>query len=126
MTAATLMRWRRVPGIHSRHGEPDSLLLSYHGIPQRYADEGDDYPQRCRDTTRELVSALGLPPEKVMMTFQSRFGPRTPAHAVYRRNVKNAGGEEGARHIQVMCPGFAADCLETLEEYSGAKPGNLP
>lgn len=50
------------------------LLLSYHGIPQRYADEGDDYPQRCRDTTRELVSALGLPPEKVMMTFQSRFG----------------------------------------------------
>lgn len=56
------------------HGEPDLLLLSYHGIPQRYANQGDDYPQRCRDTTRELVSALGLPPERVMMTFQSRFG----------------------------------------------------
>ncbi len=56
------------------HGEPDLLLLSYHGIPQRYASGGDDYPQRCRDTTRELVSALGLPPERVMMTFQSRFG----------------------------------------------------
>jgi ferrochelatase len=41
--------------------EPDLLLLSYHGIPQRYANQGDDYPQRCRDTTRELVSALGLP-----------------------------------------------------------------
>lgn len=41
------------------HGEPDLLLLSYHGIPQRYANRGDDYPQRCRDTTRELVSALG-------------------------------------------------------------------
>ncbi|MBA1463453.1 ferrochelatase, partial [Klebsiella pneumoniae] len=56
------------------HGEPDVLLLSYHGIPQRYAHEGDDYPQRCRVTTRELVSVLGLPPERVMMTFQSRFG----------------------------------------------------
>ena len=52
-----------------KHGEPDLLLLSYHGIPQRFANEGDDYPQRCRDTTRELVSALGLPREKVMMTF---------------------------------------------------------
>ncbi len=58
----------------AKHGEPDLLLLSYHGIPQRYADEGDDYPQRCRTTTRELASALGMAPEKVMMTFQSRFG----------------------------------------------------
>ena len=55
------------------HGEPDLLLLSYHGI-RSAMPTGDDYPQRCRDTTRELVSALGLPPERVMMTFQSRFG----------------------------------------------------
>ncbi len=77
----------------AQHGEPDLLLLSYHGIPQRYADEGDDYPQRCRDTTRELVSALGLPPEKVMMTFQSRFG-REPWLTPYTdETLKNAGGE---------------------------------
>ena len=101
----------------AQHGEPDLLLLSYHGIPQRYADEGDDYPQRCRDTTRELVSALGLPPEKVMMTFQSRFG-REPWLTPYTDETLKMLAEKGTRHIQVMCPGFAADCLETLEEIA--------
>lgn len=101
----------------TQHGEPDLLLLSYHGIPQRYADEGDDYPQRCRDTTRELVSALGLPPEKVMMTFQSRFG-REPWLTPYTDETLKMLAEKGTRHIQVMCPGFAADCLETLEEIA--------
>lgn len=101
----------------AQHGEPDLLLLSYHGIPQRYVDEGDDYPQRCRDTTRELVSALGLPPEKVMMTFQSRFG-REPWLTPYTDETLKMLAEKGTRHIQVMCPGFAADCLETLEEIA--------
>ena len=101
----------------AQHGEPDLLLLSYHGIPQRYADEGDDYPQRCRDKTRELVSALGLPPEKVMMTFQSRFG-REPWLTPYTDETLKMLAEKGTRHIQVMCPGFAADCLETLEEIA--------
>ena len=101
----------------AQHGEPDLLLLSYHGIPQRYADEGDDYPQRCRDTTRELVSALGLAPEKVMMTFQSRFG-REPWLTPYTDETLKMLGEKGTGHIQVMCPGFAADCLETLEEIA--------
>lgn len=101
----------------AQHSEPDLLLLSYHGIPQRYADEGDDYPQRCRDTTRELVSALGLPPEKVMMTFQSRFG-REPWLTPYTDETLKMLAEKGTRHIQVMCPGFAADCLETLEEIA--------
>ncbi len=96
------------------HGEPDLLLLSYHGIPQRYANQGDDYPQRCRDTTRELVSALGLPPERVMMTFQSRFG-REPWLTPYTDETLKMLGEKGTKHIQVLCPGFAADCLETLD-----------
>ena len=99
------------------HGEPDLLLLSYHGIPQRYANQGDDYPQRCRDTTRELVSALGLPPERVMMTFQSRFG-REPWLTPYTDETLKMLGENGTKHIQVLCPGFAADCLETLEEIA--------
>ncbi|STW71144.1 ferrochelatase [Klebsiella pneumoniae] len=97
--------------------EPDLLLLSYHGIPQRYANQGDDYPQRCRDTTRELVSALGLPPERVMMTFQSRFG-REPWLTPYTDETLKMLGEKGTKHIQVLCPGFAADCLETLEEIA--------
>lgn len=99
------------------HGEPDLLLLSYHGIPQRYANQGDDYPQRCRDTTRELVSALGLLPERVMMTFQSRFG-REPWLTPYTDETLKMLGEKGTKHIQVLCPGFAADCLETLEEIA--------
>ncbi|HEE4945871.1 TPA: ferrochelatase [Klebsiella pneumoniae] len=99
------------------NGEPDLLLLSYHGIPQRYANQGDDYPQRCRDTTRELVSALGLPPERVMMTFQSRFG-REPWLTPYTDETLKMLGEKGTKHIQVLCPGFAADCLETLEEIA--------
>ena len=99
------------------HGEPDLLLLSYHGIPQRYANQGDDYPQRCRDTTRELVSALGLPPERVMMTFQSRFG-REPWLTPYTDETLKMLGEKGTKHVQVICPGFSADCLETLEEIA--------
>ncbi|XXD10891.1 ferrochelatase [Klebsiella sp. R445] len=99
------------------HGEPDVLLLSYHGIPQRFAHEGDDYPQRCRDTTRELVSALGLSPDRAMMTFQSRFG-REPWLTPYTDETLKMLGEKGVKHIQVICPGFSADCLETLEEIA--------
>lgn len=101
----------------AEHGEPDLLLLSYHGIPQRYAREGDDYPQRCRTTTRELVNVLGLAPEKVMMTYQSRFG-REPWLMPYTDDTLKMLGEKGVKHIQVMCPGFSADCLETLEEIA--------
>lgn len=101
----------------AKHGEPDLLLLSYHGIPQRYADEGDDYPQRCRTTTRELASALGMAPEKSDDDLSVALWSGTPADALYRRNAENAR-RKGVGHIQVMCPGFAADCLETLEEIA--------
>ena len=97
------------------HGEPDVLLLSYHGIPQRFAHEGDDYPQRCRDTTRELVSALGLPPEMVMMTFQSRFG-REEWLKPYTIDTVAELARSGVKRLAVITPGFVADCLETLEE----------
>lgn len=100
----------------AKHGEPDLLLLSYHGIPQRYADEGDDYPQRCRTTTRELASALEMAPEKVMMTF-SRALVGNPADALYRRNAENARRKRRGSYSGDV-PGFAADCLETLEEIA--------
>jgi len=99
----------------AEHGEPDILLLSYHGIPQRFADQGDDYPQRCRETTQALANHLGLPPEKLMMSFQSRFG-REPWLMPYTDETLKMLGEKGIKHIQVMCPGFSSDCLETLEE----------
>ncbi len=102
----------------ARHGEPDLLVLSYHGIPQRFANEGDDYPQRCKDTTAALAAALNIAPEKIMMTFQSRFG-REPWLMPYTDETMKSLPAKGIKHVQVMSPGFAADCLETLEEISG-------
>lgn len=101
-----------------RHGQPDRLMLSFHGIPKRYAREGDDYPERCEATYRALVAALDFPPEKVMMTFQSRFG-RDPWLTPFTDETIKQLPAEGIKHIQVICPGFASDCLETLEEING-------
>ena len=101
----------------AQHGRPDLLILSYHGIPQRFAREGDDYPLRCRDTTDALTRALGLRDNQVMMTFQSRFG-REPWLTPYTDETLRALPAKGVRHIQIMSPGFSADCLETLEEIS--------
>ncbi len=112
------MRWRPACALPSLSmGNRICCCSPIIGIPQRYANQGDDYPQRCRDTTRELVSALGLPPERVMMTFQSRFG-REPWLTPYTDETLKMLGEKGTKHIQVLCPGFAADCLETLEEIA--------
>ncbi|QKJ86223.1 Ferrochelatase [Paramixta manurensis] len=101
----------------AQHGKPDLLVMSYHGIPQRFADEGDDYPQRCRDTTAALTAALGLGEGEMMMTFQSRFG-REPWLTPYTDETMRGLPAKGVKHIQIMSPGFSADCLETLEEIS--------
>ncbi|WNN45417.1 MULTISPECIES: ferrochelatase [Winslowiella] len=99
------------------HGKPDLLVMSFHGIPQRFADEGDDYPQRCHDTADALAAALGLGPNEVMLTFQSRFG-REPWLTPYTDETLKGLPAKGIKHIQIMSPGFSADCLETLEEIS--------
>ncbi len=99
------------------HGKPDLLVMSFHGIPQRFANEGDDYPLRCEDTFNALTAALGLQPGEAMMTFQSRFG-REPWLQPYTDETLQGLPAKGVKHIQVMSPGFAADCLETLEEIS--------
>lgn len=99
----------------AEHGVPDRLVISFHGIPVRYAKEGDDYPQRCAATAQALTDALGLASEQVQMTFQSRFG-REPWLTPYTDETLKGLPSQGVKHIQVICPGFAADCLETLEE----------
>ncbi|MBE5251011.1 MAG: ferrochelatase [Enterobacterales bacterium endosymbiont of Blomia tropicalis] len=101
----------------AKHGQPDLLVMSYHGIPQRFADEGDDYPQRCADTTAALTKALGLRNDQVKLTFQSRFG-REPWLTPYTDETMQGLPAKGVKHVQVMSPGFSADCLETLEEIS--------
>lgn len=99
----------------AEHGQPDRLVLSFHGIPKRYARLGDDYPQRCEDTLRALTDTLSLAPDRVMMTYQSRFG-REPWLTPYTDETLKGLPAQGVKHIQLVCPGFSADCLETLEE----------
>lgn len=99
------------------HGQPDLLVMSFHGIPQRFADEGDDYPQRCHDTAAALTASLGLTSQNAMLTFQSRFG-REPWLTPYTDETMKSLPAKGIKHVQIMSPGFSADCLETLEEIS--------
>lgn len=99
----------------AKHGKPDILVLSFHGIPKRYAQLGDDYPQRCEDTSRALRAEIALPAEQIMMTYQSRFG-REPWLTPYTDETLKSLPSQGVKHIQLICPGFSADCLETLEE----------
>ncbi|PRD17245.1 ferrochelatase [Pantoea coffeiphila] len=101
----------------AQHGKPDLLLASFHGIPQRFANEGDDYPQRCHDTFDALKTALGLSDSEAMLTFQSRFG-REPWLTPYTDETMQGLPAKGVKHVQVMSPGFASDCLETLEEIN--------
>ena len=99
------------------HGKPEKLMLSFHGIPQRYADNGDPYPDHCARTAHLLAEKLGLEPADWILSFQSRFG-REEWLKPYTDETLQAWGEQGIKSAQVACPGFAADCLETLEEIA--------
>lgn len=100
-----------------KHGTSDKLLFSYHGIPRAYADKGDPYPERCLETSRRVAAALGLPEEAWLSSFQSRFG-RQEWVKPYTDEVLQDWGRQGVGRVQVLCPAFSADCLETLEEIA--------
>ncbi|MEO5365234.1 MAG: ferrochelatase [Magnetococcus sp. WYHC-3] len=95
----------------------DHLLLSYHGLPQRHAQEGDPYPLQCAHSARALVRSLGWGENRWALTFQSRFG-REPwlEPATFDRLRQLA--QNGTTRVAVACPGFVSDCLETLEEIA--------
>lgn len=99
------------------HGRGERLVFSFHGIPQRLADAGDPYPAQCRASVDAIVQALGIAPDDAMLTFQSRFG-REPWLQPYTDETLKALGDAGVRTLDVVCPGFAVDCLETLEEIA--------
>lgn len=99
------------------HERGEKLMMSFHGIPQRYADKGDPYPDQCRHTAELLAEQLGLPSDRWALTFQSRFG-REPWLQPYTDKTLEAWGEAGVKTVDVICPGFSADCLETLEEIA--------
>ncbi len=100
---------------HAQYGRPEKLVFSYHGIPQRYADNGDIYPQHCQATTDSVVAALGLAPDDYVMTYQSRFGREAWLQPYTDATLKRLA-VEGVRSVHVISPAFSADCLETLEE----------
>ncbi|MDN5842628.1 MAG: ferrochelatase [Alcaligenaceae bacterium] len=99
----------------AREGKPDRLLLSFHGIPQRTVRQGDPYFQDCMDTARALRERLGEAGERLHVSFQSRFGAEAWLQP-YTLPTLQQWGSEGLGRVDVMCPGFLADCLETLEE----------
>ncbi len=101
----------------AQHGQPDQLLLSFHGLPQKYFLAGDPYFCQCQATARLLRDALELAPEACRVTFQSRVGP-TRWLEPYTDMTLSALGKAGTRRVDVLCPGFAVDCLETLEEIA--------
>ena len=135
-----MLRWRAVPELRfvndyydndayitaladsvrhyqAEHGVPDRLLMSFHGIPQEYADAGDPYPCFCEVTAMLLAKELGLDASQWQFTFQSRLGPKAWLKPYTDETLAALPGE-GVKNIQVICPGFSVDCLETLEEIA--------
>ncbi len=98
-----------------KNGKSEKLLLSFHGIPQIYVDQGDPYAMQVENTVKALVKALGLSAQDYQLSFQSRFGP-TQWLTPYTDKTLEDWAKKGIKSVDVICPAFSADCLETLEE----------
>lgn len=103
---------------------PDHLVLSFHGIPERYVREGDPYAGHCGLTTSALQEAMGWPTGRLTLSFQSRFG-REVWLQPYTDDTLHRLGAQRTERVAVMCPGFTADCLETLEEIGARERRNF-
>jgi ferrochelatase len=109
--ARSIERW------WAANGRGDKLLLSFHGIPERYLHEGDPYFCQCHATARLLRERLQLDQQQLVVSFQSRVGRERWLHPYTDATVRRLAAE-GVRKLDVACPGFAVDCLETLEEIA--------
>ena len=101
----------------TKHGRPDRLLVSFHGVPKRTVDRGDPYEKQCRETARLIATELGWNDARTLVTFQSRFGAAEWVKPYTADTVRMLGKERVGR-LDVICPGFGSDCLETLEEVA--------
>lgn len=108
---------RHIEAHWANHGRNDKLILSYHGVPLKYLQKGDPYHCECHKTSRLLAERLGLSTEDYLTTFQSRFG-REEWLKPYTDHTLKALPDQGVKSIDVFCPGFSADCLETIEEIN--------
>ncbi|MDZ4348399.1 MAG: ferrochelatase [Xanthomonadaceae bacterium] len=136
--AKTFSRWRRVPSLRfvadyhldpewldaiadsirrdrAEHGSGELLLFSFHGLPERFARAGDPYPEQCRAGAQAIAERLGLPADAWRVTFQSRFG-REPWLQPYTDATLAELAKSGMGRVDVVCPGFAVDCIETIDE----------
>ncbi|MED5619184.1 ferrochelatase [Ideonella sp. BN130291] len=108
---------RRVQRHWEQNGRGDRLLLSFHGVPQRTLTLGDPYHCECHKTARLLGERLDLPADAVLVTFQSRFGRAKWLHPYTEPTLRQLA-QQGVKRVDVACPGFVSDCLETLEEIA--------
>jgi len=106
-----------VENFWKKHGQADRLLMSFHGIPKEYFHSGDPYYCECQKTARLLGERLGITTEQYQVSFQSRLGPKKWLQPYTDQTLAAMPGE-GVHSVQVLCPGFSADCLETLEEIA--------
>lgn len=106
----------------SRHweqnGRGQKLLMSFHGVPQKYITRGDPYQSQCVETAKQVAAALKLSEDEWMLVFQSRFGAEAWLQPYCDETLKSLPGQ-GITSVDIVCPGFSADCLETLEEIDG-------
>ena len=107
----------RVRAHWAAHGQPERLVMSFHGVPERTLHLGDPYHCECYKTARLLGEALGLSQAQYMVTFQSRFG-KAKWLEPYTEPTLIALAQQGVKRVDLICPGFTSDCLETLEEIS--------
>lgn len=100
-----------------QHGQPDKLIISFHGVPRRNLDKGDPYFCFCQKTGRLLAEALNLELSQYQVCFQSRFGRAQWLQPYTAETLENLGKSQ-TRRVDIVCPGFVSDCLETLEEIA--------
>ncbi len=105
----------KISAFWQQHGKPQKLVMSFHGLPRQCVDMGDPYCRDCYETARALAHYLGLSDDAYQVTFQSRFGPAKWLEP-YTEPTLQKLAQQGVTEIDVVCPGFLADCLETLEE----------
>ena len=106
---------KRIETYWEEHGRANKLMFSFHGVPKSYLLKGDPYHCECHKTSRLIAQKLGIGEDEYMTTFQSRFG-REEWLKPYTDATLKAFPEQGVKSVQVFCPGFSADCLETIEE----------
>ncbi len=100
-----------------KHGRPDRLVMSFHGLPKVEVQRGDPYQRQCLASAEAIARELGWNDARTLVTFQSRFGAQEWLQPYTDKTLERLG-REGVGRVDVVCPGFAADCLETLEEIA--------